>query len=122
MLFKNTSKRIMSICASGRGFTVVLCMNTKFYTQIWKTFRPKFIQRLFISNPWFLQKDPKSVSCPFTRSSLDLSYCMGLDHTYFVLISVHGLKINHRFEINHLCEIGPVSLNGQAICDVHCVL
>ena len=26
-----------------------------------------------------------------------------LDHAYFTLILVHGLKINHRFEINHLC-------------------
>ena len=25
-----------------------------------------------------------------------------LNHAYFALILVHGLKINHRFEINHL--------------------
>ena len=33
-----------------------------------------------------------------------------LDRAYFTLALVHGLKINHRFEINHLCEFGQRSL------------
>ena len=38
------------------------------------------------------------------------SVLYALDHAYFMLISVHGLKINHGFEINHLCEFGPEGL------------
>ena len=34
-----------------------------------------------------------------------------LDHAYFALISVLGLKINHGLEINHLCEFGPKCFN-----------
>ena len=61
------------------------------------------------SQRWFgLHK--KSMSCPCARSLLDLSYCMHL-LTYILcqLILVHGQKMNHSFEINHHCELGPLS-------------
>ena len=36
-----------------------------------------------------------------------------LDHAYSMLILVHGLKINHRFEIiNHLSEFGPLNVKA----------
>ena len=35
---------------------------------------------------------------------------------YFVLILVYGLNINHRLEINHLCEFGPISLFISIVC------
>ena len=39
------------------------------------------------------------------------------NHAYFALILVRGMTLNHRFEINRLCEIGP------AMCDrVHSLL
>ena len=42
---------------------------------------------------------------------IGLQLLYALDHAYyFALILVHGLKINHTFEINHICEFGPVSL------------
>ena len=44
-----------------------------------------------------------SMSCPFVRSLLDLSL---VSDGYFALIAAHGLKINHRFQINLLCDFG----------------
>ena len=33
-----------------------------------------------------------------------------MSHTYFELILVHVLNLNHGFKINHVCEFGPLSL------------
>ena len=35
-----------------------------------------------------------------------------MDHAYFMLILVHGLKINHIFEINHI-------FGNSGLCDCY---
>ena len=67
---------------------------------------PKFTKVVYFNsmvnlNPW----TEVSVSFPCARSVLDLNYCT----CWITLILVHGLKIKHGFEINHLCEFGPWS-------------
>ena len=70
---------------------------------------------LFKSMDW--NRHEIRVSCPCAQSLLDLSLLYAMDHAYFTLISAHGLTINHRFEISHLCEFGPISSIWN--CRVH---
>ena len=59
MLFKNTSKRIMSICASGRGFTVQEPEQklSKFLTCLIAHFRMKPLSRTCLEVKNFLSHD-----------------------------------------------------------------
>ena len=54
-------------------------------------------------NPW----TEISVSCPFMQSLLELGDCTGGITIFSRLFDEPWTKINHRFEINHLCEFGP---------------
>ena len=35
-------------------------------------------------------------------------FMYAINHAYLALILVHGLNLNHNFEIIHLCEFGPM--------------
>ena len=71
-----------------------------------RAFRPEFIKVVYL-NPWMkISMKYKACLAP-VRSLLNLGLLYALDHAYFTLILIYGLKINYEFEINHLREFGP---------------
>ena len=75
---------------------------------------------LFQSRGLFKSMDLKKceicVSCRCVWSLLDLSYGNALDHAYFMLILVDGLKINHRFQINPFVNLGSCTPQVRFSC------